>query len=128
VLATGEQAATISREMVQLMRRIAGRGPTKARTTIGRDHVLVMFRETLTQGERNLVDCGYHETVQRVRSAYQDVLKEDATALIERVLNRRVIGFMSNNHFDPDVAVEVFILDPVESADDEGPQEGEHSD
>ena len=38
-----EQAARISREMVRLMRRLSGRGPTRARTTIGRDHVLVMF-------------------------------------------------------------------------------------
>ncbi len=71
----GEIAAHISREMVKLMRRIAGRGPTRARTTIGRDHVLVMFRETLTDGERTLIQNGLTDEVQAVRSGYQKVLR-----------------------------------------------------
>jgi uncharacterized protein YbcI len=32
---------------------------------------------------------------------------------IERLTGRRVIGFMSDNHIDPDLAVEVFILEPL---------------
>src|SRR3954468_12762428 len=97
----GEQAAHISREMVRLMREIVGRGPTKARTTIGRDHVLVMFQETLTQGERNLVENGELDSVESLRSSYQALLKDRAIDLIEGVLDRKVIGFMSTNNFDP---------------------------
>ena len=48
--------------MVELMRRIAGRGPTKARSTIGRDHVLVVFQQTLTNGERVALEEAEHET------------------------------------------------------------------
>jgi uncharacterized protein YbcI len=122
----GEQASRISREMVQLMRGIAGRGPTKARTTIGRDHVLVMFQETLTEGERNLVDSGRVEQVEALRTGYQELLRDDATTLIETTLGRKVIGFMSANHFHPDMAAEVFMLDPSEEAHAETPQEAEH--
>src|SRR5687768_11428335 len=110
----GEQAAHISREMVQLMRKVAGRGPTKARTTIGRDHVLVMFHETLTEGERNLVDAGHEDQVEAVRSSYQELIRDDAQALIENTIGRKVIGFMSTNHFNPDMAAEVFVLDTFE--------------
>ncbi len=110
----GAQASEISREMVKLMRRTAGRGPTKARTTIARDHVLVVFQETLTDGERVLVANGFTDRVQEVRSAYQSVLRDEAVAMVERVLGRRVIGFMSNNHFDPDLAAELFVLAPDE--------------
>jgi uncharacterized protein YbcI len=123
----GEQAAAISRGMVTLMRQIAGRGPERARTTIGRDHVLVMFRETLTEGERNLVEAGKLDEVEAVRAAYQELLREDASKLIEATLYRKVIGFMSANHFEPDMAAEVFILDPTEDAETEVPQEAEHS-
>jgi hypothetical protein len=35
---------------------------------------------------------------------------------VERQLDRKVIAFMSQNHIDPDLAVEVFILSPVEAA------------
>ena len=31
---------------------------------------------------------------------------------IEDLTGRKVIGFMSDNHIDPDIAVEVFILEP----------------
>lgn len=123
----GDQAATISRGMVTLMRGIAGRGPERARTTIGRDHVLVMFRETLTQGERNLVQAGHEDQVHAVRSAYQEMLEAEATKLIETTLYRKVIGFMSANHFEPDLAAEVFILEPAEeSALPATLQEAEH--
>jgi uncharacterized protein YbcI len=121
-----EQAAQISREMVQLMRRATGRGPTKARTTIGRDHVLVMLQDTLTQGERNLVENGHDDQVQSLRSAYQELIKDEASAMIKRVLDRRVIGFMSANHLEPDLAAEVFVLDPGEKPVVPVPQEAEH--
>ena len=32
---------------------------------------------------------------------------------IEDLTGRKVIGFMSDNHIDPDIAVEVFILEPA---------------
>jgi uncharacterized protein YbcI len=107
----GEHAARISREMVRLMRRTAGRGPTQARTTIGRDHVLVIFRDALTEGERNLIAGGRDELVGPVRHAYQDVMAAEARTIVERELERRVIGFMSANSLEPDMAAELFILE-----------------
>jgi uncharacterized protein YbcI len=122
----GEQAATISREMVRLMRQTAGRGPTKARTTIGRDQVVVVFQETLTHGEKVLVENGHVDRVRAVRESYQAVLSDDATAMVEQVLDRKVLGFMSTNHFDPDLAVEIFVLDPSEDGGEmHSPQEAE---
>ena len=123
----GEQAAHISREMVKLMRDIVGRGPTKARTTIARDHVLVMFQETLTQGERNLIDNGYVDQVEAVRGGYQEVLEDRAVKLIEATLDRKVIGFMSTNHFEPDLAAEVFVLESSTDSPGGGPEEAEHA-
>ena len=34
--------------------------------------------------------------------------------MIEELLGRRVIGFMSSNHLDPDLAAEVFVLAPAD--------------
>ena len=122
----GEQAATISREMVRLMRNVSGRGPTKARTTIGRDQVVVVFQETLTHGERVLVDNGYSDRVEALRQGYQAVLRGEAIAMIEDVLDQKVLGFMSTNHFDPDLAVEIFVLDPSQVSALDEPHEAEH--
>ena len=121
------QAQRISREMVRLMREIAGRGPTRARTTIARDHVLVMFSETLTAGERVLVDNGHVERVAELRAGYQDVLRDRAVAMITEVLGRRVTGFMSTNHFNPDLAAEIFVLERAEESPSPNPEEAEHS-
>ena len=122
----GEQAATISREMVKLLRRISGRGPTKARTTIGRDHVLVMFENTLNEGERTLVESGRRDEVAAVRRAYQAVMEAEASVFVGRVTGREVSRFMSANHLDaPDAAAEVFLL-ASDGATDEAPREAEH--
>ena len=123
----GELSVAISNGMVQLLRRTTGRGPTKARTTIGRDHVLVMIADTLTTGERTLVEAGYGEDVLLTRRRFQEVMRPEATSMIEQLTGRSVIGFMSDNHANPDLGVEVFILEPdgrpVELSEGESTQE-----
>ncbi len=123
----GEQAARISREMVSLMRRISGRGPTRARTTIGRDHVLVMFEDMLTEGERTLVKEGHSDEVDALRRAFQAVLNRPGSDKVAEITGRDVVGFMSANHLQPDMAAEVFILDPKTAPADHGVAEAEHS-
>jgi uncharacterized protein YbcI len=51
--------------------------------------------------------------VLEVRHDYQLVMKKDLVQTVEDVLDRKVIAFMSDNHLDPDLAVEVFILEPA---------------
>lgn len=114
----GALALSISNAMVKLIRETTGRGPTQARTTVGRDHVLVMLRDTLTKGELKLAEHGFGDDVLHIRHRYQEALRADATAMIEEMVGRRVIGFMSDNHLDPDVAAEVFILEPGDGGDE----------
>jgi uncharacterized protein YbcI len=42
-------------------------------------------------------------------------MQADVSRRLEKLMGRKVIGFMSDNHIDPDLAVEVFILAPVEA-------------
>jgi uncharacterized protein YbcI len=108
----GELSVAISNGMVRLLRQYTGRGPTKARTTIGRDHVLIMLQDTLTKGEQTLVDAGYAEGVMLTRRRFQEVMRPEATAMVAELTGRPVVGFMSDNHANPDLGVEVFILEP----------------
>jgi uncharacterized protein YbcI len=105
--------AEISRSAVQLLREYTGRGPTRARTTINSDSVMVVLGDTLTKGERRLVESGKAERVREVRHDFQMVMRKELVAMVERTLERKVIAFMSDNHLDPDLAVEVFILEPT---------------
>jgi uncharacterized protein YbcI len=112
----GSAALEISNGMVQLLARVTGRGPTKARTTIGRDNVFVMLADTLTIGERSLVEAGFGDHVLETRSRYQSAMRHEAVFLIETIMRRKVVGFMSDNHLDPDLACEIFALEPGEPA------------
>jgi uncharacterized protein YbcI len=99
--------------MVGLLHRYTGRGPTKARTTIGEDLIVCVMGATLTKGERTLAQAGKSELVLESRRAFQDAFQADAIAAVQEISNRRVLAFMSNNHIDPDLAVEVFVLEPT---------------
>jgi uncharacterized protein YbcI len=109
----GSPNAEISRSAVQVLREFTGRGRTRARTTINTDSVMIVLGDTLTKGERNLAEHGKAERVLAIRHDFQLMMREELVALVERTLDRNVIAFMSDNHFDPDLAVEVFILEPA---------------
>ena len=106
----------ISTATVQLLHEYTGRGPTKAKTVINDDLVTVLLADTLTTGERKLVNHGHSERVLQLRHDYQTTMREELVAIVERQLDRKVMAFMSQNHIDPDLAVEVFVLEPEGAA------------
>jgi uncharacterized protein YbcI len=105
-------SSMISTATVQLLHKYTGRGPTKAKTLINDDVVTVLLADTLTKGERTLVETGHADRVLSLRYDFQLAMRDDLIRLVERQLDRNVIAFMSQNHIDPDLAVEVFVLQP----------------
>ena len=71
---SGYISAEISDGAVQLLQEYTGRGPTKARTTLNHDSVLILFKDTLTKGERKLVELGGKEQVLELRHHYQQAI------------------------------------------------------
>jgi uncharacterized protein YbcI len=109
-------AADIATEAVGVLREYTGRGPTRAKTMINEDVVTLLLADTLTKGERRLAENGHAERILELRHDFQQVMREDLVAIVERHLERKVIAFMSQNHIDPDFAVEVFVLEPAKAA------------
>ena len=60
--------------------------------------------------ERTLIEGGDFETVRRTRSAFQDAMSAQFKNAVEESTGRRVIAFMSQNHANPDLAIEFFVL------------------
>ncbi len=112
----GELAAAISNTVVRALARTTGRGPTKAKTTLGDNGVFVVLQDSLTRGEQVLADAGEGELVLDLRRRWQSVMRVDISREIEQLTGRKVIGFMSDNHIDPDLAVEVFVLESLPPA------------
>ena len=111
----GELAAAISNAVVRALARTTGRGPTKARTTLGENGVFVVLQDSLTIGEQTLTDAGEGAAVLDLRRRWQRIMRVELSREIEELTGRKVIGFMSDNHLDPDLAVEVFVLEPLPS-------------
>jgi hypothetical protein len=51
--------------------------------------------------------------VLQLRHDYQLVMQDELTGLVEDLLDRKVIAFMSADHIDPNMAVETFVLEPT---------------
>ena len=109
---TGVLNVQISNAAVQVYRAHTGRGPTKSRTYIDNNLVVVELRETLTSGERNLIAAGQLDVVTEMRRAYRALIHEPLVDAVEGLLDRKVLALLSDNNLDPDVAVEVFVLEP----------------
>jgi uncharacterized protein YbcI len=109
-LTGGQLATAISNAVVRRMAEVSGRGPSRAKTTLGADTVFVVVEDTLTRAERELVRIGDQELVLRVREGLQRAMHESLDGDIERLTGRSVVGFMSTNNIDPDLAVEIFVL------------------
>ena len=111
----GSAGAEISAGLVQLMHEYTGRGPTGARTTISDESVVVLLRNVLTRAERRLADEGHAETVLDFRGKFQQAMRADMVAVVERVTGLQVAASMSASHFEPDMACEIFVLEPTTS-------------
>jgi uncharacterized protein YbcI len=109
----GQLLTAISNAVVQIVREYTGRGPTQARTSIRDDVVVVVMQETLLKAEHSLINDNKAALVVEMRRSFQQTMREELSAAVERLTGRKVIAFMSDSHIEPDMAAEVFVLEPV---------------
>jgi uncharacterized protein YbcI len=110
----GRQAASISNAITRLHRDHYGRGATTVRTIMQRNFVVCFLDDIYTPVERTLIEAGRREAVRETRNIFQDAMGPRFRDAVEEATGRRVIAFMSQVHFDPDMAAEVFVLEPEE--------------
>jgi uncharacterized protein YbcI len=108
----GEMLASISTGLVQLHRQYYGKGPTKAKTYMVDDTVICMLKGGFTTVERTLIDDGKTEEVHEIRRSFQRTMQEQFTGIVQEATGRSVIAYMSQVHTNPDLAVELFVLEP----------------
>jgi uncharacterized protein YbcI len=112
----GQLAQEISNAIVALMREYTGRGATQSRTYVHENLIVCVMHDSLTKGERSLVTNGEKQFVLEMRRKFQHTMRPEMIAIIERLSGRKVAAFMSDNHVDPDVAAETFVLELREPA------------
>ncbi len=115
-LTGGPLRAAISDEISHLLRRHAGQGPTQARTYLQDDLIVCLLQDTLTTGEQTLATNGHEANVLDTRGLFQGAMRDELVEAVERLSGHKVIAFMSQNHINPDLAAELFVLEPNPSA------------
>jgi uncharacterized protein YbcI len=106
----------ISNAIVQVHREHYGKGPTRAKTYVFEDLVVVVLRGGATRLDETLIRAGQADRVRDMRQAFQDTVGDQFIGRVEAITGRRVESFLSQSDTDPDVAVEVFLLEPAASA------------
>jgi uncharacterized protein YbcI len=108
----GSARSAIANTIVRLHAEHYGRGPTRARAHIADDFVLVVLEDVFTTAERTLVANGHGEQVVAARDAFNQVLRDEFVAAVERATGRRVRSFIGQTSVEPETAVELFLLEP----------------
>jgi uncharacterized protein YbcI len=107
----GRQASSISNAITRMHREHYGRGATTTRTIIQRNYVVCFLEDIYTPVERTLIEAGRLEEIRNTRNLFQDAMGPKFRAAVEEATGRKVIAFMSQVCFDPDMAAEVFVLE-----------------
>ena len=110
----GEALAAISRGIVRLHHEYYGKGPTKAKTYAMNDTVVCMLKGGFTTAEQTLINDGKADDVEALRRSFQKTMTGPFTGVVEDATGRKVIAYMSQVHSSPNMAVELFVLEPAE--------------
>ena len=115
-LSGGQLLATISTTIVAIMREHYGRGPMRAKTYLMDDIIVCVLRGSgFTPLEQTIMDDNGADRVVAMRHEFQRLVADRYTEAIERLTGRTVLAFLSQAHVDPDVTMEMFIVDgPLE--------------
>lgn len=121
-------SAAISREVIRLTKSLTGRGPTKAKTYVENECVLVLMRDAHTAAEGSMAGGGRQRNVAQTRVDISEYARREFIRIIEQHTDRKVVGFMSGSQQDPSLVAQVYVLEtspllsPVPEAEASGPE------
>ena len=106
----GEMRATIANDFVRLQAEYYGKGPTRAKTYIVEDLVVVVLEESFTRAEKTLAERGEREAIEHIRRRFQQQMADEFTSVVEQATGRKVRVFLSETNIEQDVSVETFLF------------------
>jgi uncharacterized protein YbcI len=111
VLVGGRLLSEITNRIVAFMREHYGRGPIKAKTYVLDNLIVCVLSNGFTAIERTMMEGGEPQRVLEMRRDFQRMMKERYSQMIEELTGRKVLAFLSQAHVEPDLTVEMFLLD-----------------
>jgi uncharacterized protein YbcI len=101
----------VSNSMVRMHKEFFGKGPTKAKSYMFDDFLLVVMREGLTTAEKTMLEFGHPNQVRQFRQLFQDEMTERLMNTVRQLTGRTVVNYQSQVLFDPDITLEIFVFD-----------------
>ena len=101
----------ISHAMVGMKKDYYGKGPTKAKTFINDEYIFVVMHGGLTRNEEVLLAAGQQDLVRSYRLRFQEAMTLTTIGAIEEIVGRKVLTYHSQMLFDPERAIEIFVLE-----------------
>ena len=114
------QATAISDGIAGMHREHYGRGADRTRTLIHQDVVMTRLEGCFTTVEKKMISEGAFLQVRETRTMFQDWMRPRFTEIVEEATGGRVAAFFSQVSHDPDMALEVFLLERAGSSADDG--------
>ena len=112
-----DELAVVNDAMIALHERYHGRKPGTAKTLLlGDDMIACLLGEIYTDVEKTMIEMQRKALVHQTRSEFQRAMEHRFIKAVEGATNRRVAEFLSTHHVGPDLELEVFLLEPVDSA------------
>jgi uncharacterized protein YbcI len=110
-LSGGELLAEITNRIVALVREHYGRGPIKAKTYVLDNLIVCVLSNGFTAIERTMMEGGEPDRVLEMRRDFQRLMKTRYSHLLEELTGRKLLAFLSQAHVEPDLTVEMFLMD-----------------
>lgn len=107
----GQLMLELSNAVVRIHKEYHGKGPTKARSHLSQDMLVVVLEGGYTHSEQMLLAAGHAKEVMQSRLAMQATTEPALRRAVEEILKRPVRSFMSAHDPTADVQVEVFLLE-----------------
>jgi uncharacterized protein YbcI len=107
----GRLLAEVTNRIVALMREHYGRGPIKAKTYVLDNLIVCVLSDGFTAIERTMMEGGEPERVLEMRRDFQRMMKERYSTMVEQLTGRKVLAFLSQAHVEPDLTIEMFLMD-----------------
>jgi uncharacterized protein YbcI len=107
----GQILAEITEALVHFHRRYYGKGPSQAKTYSINDTIVCMLHGGFTAVERTLIDSGESDAVYSMRHSFQRAMEAEFRGVVEKLTRRKVVAYLSQVHTNPDIAVELFVLE-----------------
>jgi uncharacterized protein YbcI len=107
----GEMLSAISNAIVGLLREHYGRGPSKAKTYVLDDLLVCVMRDGFTAVEQTMMEGGQPQRVVELRQDFQVLMESSYKEQVERITGAKVVAFLSQAHVEPDLTIEMFLMD-----------------